>query len=155
MTFHLLRIRNLLLSRKLEHLLTLPSDNSMASVQSIQGIAAGSVPLAAANGIPQSFPDASVPKHFMPEWAHCYPTGIPHNYVMVYDAVGGLPEFYVENYLPTRFYSKPCKPVQAIFSTEYSSLAPRIVENPQQKRHMRLWDARKIQNTANSIRKKY
>lgn len=97
-------------------------------------------------------------KVYVPDWSYHYPTGIPHNYSMVHDHSGLRPEYYTENYVPISFYQRDPATVKAVFSTENGKHQPRQVKQLNvcpASRSLRLWDAEKLQNTANSIRKKF
>ncbi|RNJ60974.1 hypothetical protein D7B24_005063 [Verticillium nonalfalfae] len=89
------------------------------------------------------------------DWATAYPSGIPLNYNMAHHVGEEYPKFYIESYLPMMFYTEPPEDLKAIFSTKNGQLKPRRLEHVLPRRELKLWDAEKIQNTANSVRKKF
>ncbi|KAM0322666.1 hypothetical protein ACHAQA_009255 [Verticillium albo-atrum] len=90
-----------------------------------------------------------------PAWSHAYPYGIPSNYNMAHHVDEAVPEYYLEEYLSVEFYTEPPEDIKAVFSTRYREFEPRKAKDVFPRRELKLWDAQKIQNTANSIRKKF
>ncbi|CRK39216.1 hypothetical protein BN1723_004501 [Verticillium longisporum] len=82
-------------------------------------------------GLPVSQADGQETRTGCADWATAYPSGIPLNYNMAHHDL------------------------KAIFSTKNGQLQPRRLEHVLPRRELKLWDAEKIQNTANSVRKKF
>ncbi|PNH70424.1 hypothetical protein VD0002_g251 [Verticillium dahliae] len=106
-------------------------------------------------GLPVSQADGQETRVGCADWATAYPSGIPLNYNMAHHVGEEYPKFYIESYLPMMFYTEPPEDLKAIFSTKNGQLKPRRLEHVLPRRELKLWDAEKIQNTANSVRKKF
>ncbi|KAM0279647.1 hypothetical protein ACHAQH_004448 [Verticillium albo-atrum] len=104
---------------------------------------------------PGSKADGQETRTHCADWATAYPSGIPLNYNMAHHAGEKYPEYYIESYLPMTFYTEAPEDLKAMFSTKNGQHQSRRLEHVLARRELKLWDAEKIQNTANSIRKKF
>ncbi|KAH6697084.1 hypothetical protein F5X68DRAFT_257359 [Plectosphaerella plurivora] len=89
------------------------------------------------------------------DWKATYPSGIPHGYTVVHETGAKQPEHYIEYFLSAEAYTKPHDDYAAIFSTENGRFPKHTVVEPCLNRRMKLWDATRIQDVANSIRKRH
>ncbi|KAF4994389.1 hypothetical protein FGRMN_5808 [Fusarium graminum] len=85
-----------------------------------------------------------------------YPNGLPHVYRMLQTpGAKGVPQTYLENYLPVGFYKNPKIEAGAAFSTQNGLRPFRYVEHLLSQRRIHLWSKDEIQSVCNSLRKSY
>ncbi|KAM0356147.1 hypothetical protein ACHAPU_000542 [Fusarium lateritium] len=85
-----------------------------------------------------------------------YPNGLPHVYRMLQTpGAKGVPQTYLENYLPVGFYKNPRIEAGAVFSTQNGLRPFRYVEHLLPQRRIHLWSKDEIQSVCNSLRKCY
>ncbi|KAF5024942.1 hypothetical protein F66182_2984 [Fusarium sp. NRRL 66182] len=85
-----------------------------------------------------------------------YPNGLPNVYKMLQTpGAGGVPQTYVEDYLPAGFYTNVRPGARAIFSTENGVRKFRHMNHLLPQRRIHLWSKDEIQSVCNSLRKLY
>ncbi|KAM0202353.1 hypothetical protein ACHAPA_011558 [Fusarium lateritium] len=85
-----------------------------------------------------------------------YPNGLPNVYRMLQTpGAKGVPQTYLENYLPVGFYNNPRIEAGAVFSTQNGARPFRYVEHLLPQRRIHLWSKDEIQSVCNSLRKLY
>ncbi|RDA91159.1 hypothetical protein CP533_4822 [Ophiocordyceps camponoti-saundersi (nom. inval.)] len=88
------------------------------------------------------------------QFAHFYPNGLPVTYHMLHGHdSGGVPQEYMENHLPVRFYTHPPPNAIGKFSTMYGELKEfGIVGELLPERRVHLWNYDEIQSVCKSLR---
>ncbi|KAI8722165.1 hypothetical protein NCS52_00359700 [Fusarium sp. LHS14.1] len=85
-----------------------------------------------------------------------YPNGLPNVYKMLQTpGAEGVPQTYVEDYLPVGFYTQPRPHASAIFSTQNGQRSFRKMQHLLPQRRIHLWSRDEIQSVCNSLRKLY
>ncbi|XP_044721503.1 uncharacterized protein HRG_04418 [Hirsutella rhossiliensis] len=83
-----------------------------------------------------------------------YPNGLPITYQMEHGKdSGGVPQYYLENHLPTRFYTNPPRFAAAKFSTFNGQGPFRAMGDLLPDRRVHLWNKDEIQSVCNSLRR--
>ncbi|KAJ4140097.1 hypothetical protein NW768_001450 [Fusarium equiseti] len=86
----------------------------------------------------------------------CYPNGLPVFYKMLQTPnAQGVPQTYLEDYLPVGFYTNPRIEAGAIFSTRNRTQPFRTMDHVMPQRRIHLWSGDEIQSVCNSLRRLY
>ncbi|UNI24033.1 hypothetical protein JDV02_009813 [Purpureocillium takamizusanense] len=105
-----------------------------------------------AAGVPKTYA-CNQPLGTQAAFAAFYPNGLPVTYNMVHGRdSGGVPNQYIENHLPVRFYTHPPATAQGKFSTMYGQQAFRKTGDLLPERRVHLWNRDEIQSVCNSLR---
>ncbi|RDA84564.1 hypothetical protein CP532_1130 [Ophiocordyceps camponoti-leonardi (nom. inval.)] len=97
---------------------------------------------------------ASQPAEHQAEFAQFYPNGLPVTYHMLHGHdSGGVPQQYMENHLPVRFYTHPPPHAIGKFSTLYGHYKQfSVLGELLPERRVHLWNKDEIQSVCNSLR---
>ncbi|RGP67206.1 hypothetical protein FLONG3_8601 [Fusarium longipes] len=96
------------------------------------------------------------PPNLRDAFSDFYPNGLPNFYKMLQTpGAQGVPQTYLEDYLPVGFYKNPPPEAGAIFSTENGARPFRRMEQLMPQRRIHLWNKDEIQSVCNSLRRLY
>ncbi|KAJ4316525.1 hypothetical protein N0V84_007804 [Fusarium piperis] len=96
------------------------------------------------------------PPNLQATFTEFYPNGLPNVYKMLQTpGAEGVPQTYVEDYLPLGFYTQPRPHARAIFSTQNGQRPFRQMQHLLPQRRIHLWSRDEIQSVCNSLRKLY
>lgn len=96
------------------------------------------------------------PPNLQAAFTEFYPNGLPNVYKMLQTpGAEGVPQTYVEDYLPLGFYTQPRPRARAIFSTQNGQRPFRQMQHLLPQRRIHLWSRDEIQSVCNSLRKLY
>ncbi|KAJ4264041.1 hypothetical protein NW762_006080 [Fusarium torreyae] len=96
------------------------------------------------------------PPNLREAFTEFYPNGLPNFYKMLQTpGVEGVPQTYVEDYLPVGFYTNPQPNARAIFSSQNGMRPFRHMQHLLPQRRVHLWTKDEIQSVCNSLRKLY
>ncbi|RSM17635.1 hypothetical protein CDV31_003560 [Fusarium ambrosium] len=96
------------------------------------------------------------PPNLQAAFTEFYPNGLPNVYKMLQTpGAEGVPQTYVEDYLPVGFYTQPRPQASAIFSTQNGQRPFRQMQHLLPQRRIHLWSRDEIQSVCNSLRKLY
>ncbi|KAF4964647.1 hypothetical protein FSARC_7443 [Fusarium sarcochroum] len=96
------------------------------------------------------------PPNLREAFTEFYPNGLPNVYKMLQTpGVEGVPQTYVEDYLPIGFYTNPQLNARAIFSTQNGLRPFRHMQHLLPQRRVHLWTKDEIQSVCNSLRNLY
>ncbi|KAF5670641.1 hypothetical protein FHETE_4548 [Fusarium heterosporum] len=116
----------------------------------------GPSPSLASNTDPNRVFARDQPPNLREAFNEFYPNGLPHVYRMLQTpGAKGVPQTYLENYLPVGFYKNPKIEAGAAFSTQNGLRPFRYVEQLLSQRRIHLWSKDEIQSVCNSLRKSY
>lgn len=96
---------------------------------------------------------SSQPVELQAAFAQFYPNGLPVTYIMEHGKdSGGVPQKYLENHLPVRFYTYPPFGAPGKFSTSHGQRPFRTLGDLLPDRRIHLWNKDEIQSVCNSLR---